>query len=67
MERAAAKIVPKLLNFEQKQRRLDIQQEMLTTYNDYHDLIKDVITSDELWVYGHDFETKAQSYQWRVQ
>ena len=30
MKRAAAKIVPKLLNFEQKQRRIDIAQKMLT-------------------------------------
>ena len=28
---ASAKIVPKLLNFEQKQRHMDIAQEMLTT------------------------------------
>ena len=32
MKRAAAKIVPKLLNFEQKQRLMDIAQEMLTTF-----------------------------------
>ena len=31
MERATAKIPPKLLNFKQKQRRMDISQEMLTT------------------------------------
>ena len=35
---AAAKIVPKLLSFEQKQRRLEIAQEMLTTLHD--DLLK---------------------------
>ena len=29
MKRAAAKIVPKLLNFEQKQRRMDIAQETI--------------------------------------
>ena len=31
MNGAAAKIAPKLLNFEQKQRLLDIAQEMLMT------------------------------------
>ena len=41
------KIVPKLLNFEQKQRRMDIAQEMLTTSNDDLDLLKKVITGDE--------------------
>ena len=34
MKRAAAKLVPKLQNFEQKQRRIDIAQEMLMTFND---------------------------------
>ena len=46
MKRAAAKIVPKLQNFEQKHRRLDISQEMLTTFNDNPDLLKKVITCD---------------------
>ena len=31
MKRAATKIVPKLKNFEQKQHRMDIAQDMLTT------------------------------------
>ena len=61
MKRAAAKIVPKLLHFEQKQLRLNIAHEMLTTFNDDPDLLKRVITSDEAWVYGYDIETKAQS------
>ena len=53
------KIVPKLLNFEQKQRCIDIAQEMLTTFNDNPDLLKKLITGDESWVYGYDIETKA--------
>ena len=40
IKRAAAKIVPKLLNFEQKQRRMDISQDMLTMLNDDPDLLK---------------------------
>ena len=51
MKRSTTKIVRKLLNFEQKQCRMDIAQESLTT----------VITGDESWVYGYDIETKAQS------
>ena len=47
MKHAAAKIVPKLLNFEQKQSRMDFKQEMLTTFNDNLDLHKKIITSDE--------------------
>ena len=47
MIRAARKIVPKLLKFKQKQRRVDIAQEMLTQFNDDPDLLKEVITGDE--------------------
>ena len=61
MKHAAAKIVPKLLNFEQKQRHMDIIQEMLTKFNDDLDLLNTVITADESWLYGYDIETKAQS------
>ena len=49
MKPTAAKIVPKLLNFEQKQCRMDIGQETLTTFNDDPDLLKKVITGDESW------------------
>ena len=44
MKHAAVKIVPKLLNFEQKQSCMDIAQEMLATFNDNQDLLKKVIT-----------------------
>ena len=47
MRRAAAKIVPILLNFKQKQRRMDLAQEMLTTFNEHPDLLKMVITGDK--------------------
>ena len=67
LERAAAKIVPKLLNFEKKQCRMDIAQNMLATFNDDSDLLKKVITGNESWVYGYDIETKAQSSsQWKA-
>ena len=40
---------------------MDIAQDMLMTFNDDPDLLKKVITGDELWVYGFDIATKAQS------
>ena len=43
----AAKIIPKLLNFEQKQQHMDIIQKMLTTFNHDPDLLKKVIAGDE--------------------
>ena len=63
MTRAADKIIKNLLNFEQKQRRMDIAQEMLMTFNDDPDLLKNVKTGDESWMYASDIETKAQSSQ----
>ena len=39
-KRAAARIVPKLLNFEQKQCHNDIAQDMLTTFEDDPDLLQ---------------------------
>ena len=35
------------------------------TVNDDSDLLKKVIISNELWLYGYDIETKAQSSQWK--
>ena len=63
MKRNAAKIVHKLLNFEQKLRLM----EMLTTFRDGLDLLKKVITDDKSWAYSYDIETKAQSSQWKRQ
>ena len=51
MKGATAKIVPKLLNFEQKQRSINIAQEMLSSFNDDPDLLKKIIICDESWVY----------------
>ena len=49
MNCAAAKIVPKLLNFYHKQLRIDIAQEMLRTSNYDPDFFKKVITGNESW------------------
>ena len=59
MKRVAAKFVPKLLNFEQKQRRMEVAQESLNDVNDDAELLKRIITGDETWVYGYDVETKS--------
>ena len=59
MKRVAAKFDPKLLNFEQKQRRMEVAQESLNEVNDGAELLKRIITGDETWVYGYDVETKS--------
>ena len=42
---------------------MTIAQEMLNDVDDDPDLLKRVITDEEKWVYGYDFETKVQSSQ----
>ncbi|UYV61426.1 hypothetical protein LAZ67_1004796 [Cordylochernes scorpioides] len=66
MRRVAAKFVPKLLNCDQKQHRMNIANEMLDSVRDDPNLFQRVITGDEAWVYGYDVETKAQSSQWKL-
>ena len=57
MKRVAAKFVPKLLNFEHKQRRMEVAQESLNEANDDAELLKSIIVGDKTWVYGYDVET----------
>ncbi|UYV75977.1 hypothetical protein LAZ67_13002008 [Cordylochernes scorpioides] len=66
MRRVAAKFVPKLLNCDQKQHRMNIANEMLDSVRDDPNLLQRVITGDEAWVYGYDVETKTQSPQWKL-
>ena len=64
-KRAAAKIVTKLINFEQKQCRMDFAQQILTKFKHDPDLLKKALTGGESWLYSYDIEIKAQSYQWK--
>ncbi|UYV74174.1 hypothetical protein LAZ67_11002320, partial [Cordylochernes scorpioides] len=66
MRRVAAKFVPKLLNCDQKQHRMNIANEMLDSVRGDPNLLQRVITGDEAWVYGYGVETKAQSSQWKL-
>ncbi|UYV73733.1 hypothetical protein LAZ67_11000634 [Cordylochernes scorpioides] len=66
MRRVAAKFVPKLLNCDQKQHRMNIANEMLDSVRDDPNLLQRVITGNEAWVYGYDVGTKAQSSQWKL-
>ena len=47
MTRVAAKIVPKLLHFDQKQHRINIAEEILDSVRDNPNLRQRVTTSDE--------------------
>ena len=63
MRKVCAKMVPKELTKEQKQRRATICQDLLEKQDD---ILGCVITGDETWVYQYDPETKRQSAQWKT-
>ena len=60
LRKVYAKMVPKELTEEQKQRRVTICQDLLERQDD---ILGRVITDDETWVYQYDPETKRQSAQ----
>ncbi|UYV64394.1 hypothetical protein LAZ67_3000512 [Cordylochernes scorpioides] len=55
MRQVAAKFVPKLLNCDQKQHRMNIANEMLDSVRDDPNLLQRVITGDEAGVVHHEF------------
>ena len=61
MYRIAAKFVPRLLTDDKKQNRVDVSQELLDRANGDDNILKNIITGVETWVYGYDVETKVQS------
>jgi len=63
MRKVCAKMVPKELTKEQKQRRVTICQDLLERQND---ILGCVITGDETWVYQYDPEKKQHSAQWKT-
>jgi len=63
MSKVCAKMVPKELTGQQKQRRVTICQDLSERQDD---ILGHVITGDEIWVYQYDPETKRQSAQWKT-
>jgi hypothetical protein len=57
------KLVPSLLNDDKKQNRMQIQEELLARAETGTDVLKNIITGDETWIYGYGVETKRQSSQ----
>jgi len=64
MRRVSAKFVPRLLTGDQKENRVEINQELLANTTGNENFLKNIITGEETWVYGYDVETKMQSSQW---
>ena len=65
MRKVCVKMVPKLLNDDQKMRRMQVCKDMLKNFDSNLDLLKKVITGDETWVFECHPETKRQSLHWK--
>lgn len=63
LKRVKSRMVPKFLNFMEKDRRVKICEEMLSGYEN---VTKRIITGDETWIYAYDPETTDQSSEYRV-
>lgn len=63
LRRVAPRLVPKALSFFEKERRINVSQEMLS---DYKSVMNNIITGDETWVYAYDPETPDQSSEYRA-
>ena len=66
MRKICAKVVPKLLTIDQKARRIDVSHDILERLETKSNLLQNVITGEESWVFEYDLETKRQSLQWKM-
>ncbi|EFN81447.1 hypothetical protein EAI_16617, partial [Harpegnathos saltator] len=58
INRVASCLIPRNLNFLQKDNRLLVSSEMISTRDEDSTYMKRIITDDETWVYQYDVETK---------
>ena len=66
MQKVCAKLVPKILLKDQKQRQVNLCKGMLEKIRGDLDILYQAITGDETWVFQYDPETKTQSIQWKT-
>ena len=65
IRKICAKMVPKLLENEQKERCVEVCQDILEHLQTEPDLLQRVITGDESWIFEYDPETKRQGLHWK--
>jgi hypothetical protein len=61
MKHVVPKFVLWLLSQQQKKFHDEVAQDLLDTSNNDPHFLKQVITTEESWIYNYDPETKAQS------
>ena len=63
MRKVYAKMVPKILSEDQKQNRVKFCEDTLEKIKDDPDILRQIITGDETWVFQYDPETRRHSMQ----
>ena len=64
--KVSARWVPRLLTDEQKEKRVDVCQQLLRRYEDEgSQFLEAIVTCDETWVHHSTPESKRASMQWR--
>ena len=58
MRKDCAKMVPRLLNDDPKERRLQVCRDVIERLQTEPDLLRRVIIGDETWIFEYDLETK---------
>ena len=65
MKKVCAKVLPKILTTEQKERRVNCCADTLENIENNPNFFLNVITCDETWIFQYDPETKRQSMHWK--
>ena len=63
MRKICAKLIPRLLNEGQKERRGQVYQDILEQLEIEPNLLKRIVTGDESWIFEYDPLTKWQSLE----
>ena len=64
-KRVCMNFVPCLLTDDQHEQRQKIADDLFEHSCEDVQFLKNIVTGDRSWVYGHDPETKQQSSQWK--
>ena len=65
MRKICAKMVPRLMNREQKEWRVQVCQDILEQLETEPNLLKRVVIGHESWIFEYDPLTKRQSLEWK--
>ena len=65
MRKICAKMVPRLLNEGQRERHVQVCQDILEQFETEPNLLKRIVTGDESWIFEYDQLTKQQSLEWK--